>query len=320
MDTDIQPINTIVTASDTNYLWGVFLLIASMRKNGMNEPVIVLGEGYSEAQKQSLKQFNSVEVYDAGNYLRSMNCAKPAAMLLAKTEFASWIDCDGFFSGNCSDALLDFPPDRIHIRMRGEKETEFAFAREYAPGEPHNGIPRAILDIWKRDVEHHLAESRLRNSCGSGVFIIHRKHRAFLELFKDQIDRILPRIKSGVTDSGSFAYRYTDEAIMNSLLCFSPEAPLCAEYRMDRHIDRAYLHFSFHPKPWQGWTPETWKYYDAYLEVVDYCLKQGLQMPNPLPWTLQRRYRLLCHILCVPIREKARLQRLLKKIKQKFKK
>ena len=29
--------NTVVTAGDINYLWGIFLLIASMRKNGMDE-------------------------------------------------------------------------------------------------------------------------------------------------------------------------------------------------------------------------------------------------------------------------------------------
>ena len=33
--------NTIVTAGDRNYLWGLFLLIASLRKNGMDEPVMI---------------------------------------------------------------------------------------------------------------------------------------------------------------------------------------------------------------------------------------------------------------------------------------
>ena len=33
--------NTIITAGDRNYLWGIFLMIASLRRNGMDEPVIV---------------------------------------------------------------------------------------------------------------------------------------------------------------------------------------------------------------------------------------------------------------------------------------
>jgi len=33
--------NTIVAASDMNYRWGVWLLIASIRKAGMDEPILI---------------------------------------------------------------------------------------------------------------------------------------------------------------------------------------------------------------------------------------------------------------------------------------
>ena len=41
--------NTICTAGDHNYLWGLFLLIASMRRFGMDEPVIVGTKGFESS-------------------------------------------------------------------------------------------------------------------------------------------------------------------------------------------------------------------------------------------------------------------------------
>ena len=38
--------NTIVTIGDINYLWGIFLLIASARKAGMHEPFLVATTTY----------------------------------------------------------------------------------------------------------------------------------------------------------------------------------------------------------------------------------------------------------------------------------
>ena len=52
--------NTIVLSSDRNYLWGVWLLIASMRKNSMNEPVLVDGVDYTDADITLLNQFGQV--------------------------------------------------------------------------------------------------------------------------------------------------------------------------------------------------------------------------------------------------------------------
>lgn len=99
-----------------NYFWGVFLMIASMRCYGMREPVIVLGTGYTPEAGRLLSQFGDVTVHEASPSSRSLTCRKPEALLLAETDYATWVDCDGFFSGNCS-ALLT-PPDQDHIRIR----------------------------------------------------------------------------------------------------------------------------------------------------------------------------------------------------------
>ena len=48
--------NTIITAGDRNYLWGIFLMIASLRRNGMDEPVIVGTCGFDpEADRKSTR-------------------------------------------------------------------------------------------------------------------------------------------------------------------------------------------------------------------------------------------------------------------------
>ena len=47
--------NTVVTVGDINYLWGLFLLIASMRKSGMDEPVLVGAHRFTPEAEEILK-------------------------------------------------------------------------------------------------------------------------------------------------------------------------------------------------------------------------------------------------------------------------
>ena len=49
--------NTVVTAGGINYLWGLFMLIASMRKSGMDEPVLVGAHNFTPEAEAVLKQF-----------------------------------------------------------------------------------------------------------------------------------------------------------------------------------------------------------------------------------------------------------------------
>lgn len=116
--------NTVVTASDRNYIWGVYLLICSMRKNGMQEPVAVLGVGYTEEDCRVLSSLGNVQIKNIEKNTRNLNCVKPEAMFLAKTDYISWIDCDGFFIGNCSENLIYSDPNIIHIRKNLLKKIE----------------------------------------------------------------------------------------------------------------------------------------------------------------------------------------------------
>ena len=51
------PSVTIVSAADAGYFWGLFLLAASNAKSGMGLPMSLLTKGFSDRQKELLRQF-----------------------------------------------------------------------------------------------------------------------------------------------------------------------------------------------------------------------------------------------------------------------
>ena len=119
--------NTIITAGDRNYLWGIFLLIASLRRNGMDEPVIVGTRGFDAEAEAILSQMGDVRFYPLDSFRRSLTCCKAQVMLQAETDYITWVDSDGFFVGNCSARLIPETPGEIHARMRSPEEQPQAF-------------------------------------------------------------------------------------------------------------------------------------------------------------------------------------------------
>ncbi|MDO4366540.1 MAG: hypothetical protein Q4D70_07065, partial [bacterium] len=108
--------NTICTAGDHNYLWGLFLLIASMRRFGMKEPLLVGMKAFSDRDRRVLGQFGDVSFISLDHADHSLTCHKAEVMLAARTDFVTWADSDAMFKGNCSALLL--PPDADAIRVR----------------------------------------------------------------------------------------------------------------------------------------------------------------------------------------------------------
>ena len=78
--------NTVITAGDRTYLWGIFLLIASLRRNGMDDPVIVGTRGFDREAEDILRQLGEVRFHPLDDFPRSLTCAKPRVMLQADTE------------------------------------------------------------------------------------------------------------------------------------------------------------------------------------------------------------------------------------------
>lgn len=77
---------TIVTAGDINYLWGVFLLIASARKAGMNTRFLVGTKKFDEHANRVLTQLGNVDLFPLDNDPRSLAWLKARTMLQARTQ------------------------------------------------------------------------------------------------------------------------------------------------------------------------------------------------------------------------------------------
>lgn len=305
--------NTIVTVSNRNYLWGVFLLIVSMRRSGMDEPVIVYGSGFESRDERVLGALGDVRIVPVAPSVRSLTCSKADAMLLADTEYVTWVDCDGFFTGNVSELLPPPSSDEIHIRMRGEEENSLAFA-SHQFGSDGRSIPPEVLEQWRKDVPGALALPANPRSCSACLFSLPRSHRDLLEMWREQMAKVLPAENVGVVDQRSLFYHQLDESVLNSLLCFMPGAPkVTATYRLDKDPKALFVHFVCHPKPWAGWTTYSFRHYERYLAVVDYAVRSGLELPGPLPFSLRRKNRFLCRLLCRPVQYRHKFSRLLRK-------
>ncbi len=87
--------NTIVTACDKSYLWGAYILVASLRLGGCKDKIHVLVDGFSESDRGLLMQFNDVKVIGVSEKShKCMAMQKPDAILTANTELVTWIDSD----------------------------------------------------------------------------------------------------------------------------------------------------------------------------------------------------------------------------------
>ena len=80
--------NTIVTIGDINYIWGIFLLIASARRAGMDEPFLIGVKKFTPEAERILAQFGDVRVLSLDGMKRSLTCLKAHVMLNVDTEYA----------------------------------------------------------------------------------------------------------------------------------------------------------------------------------------------------------------------------------------
>ena len=292
--------NTVITAGDRNYLWGIFLMIASLRRNGMDEPVIVGTRGFDREAEEILQQTGDVRFFPLDDFPRSLTCCKPLVMLQAETDYITWVDSDGFFVGNCSARLIPETPEEIHARMRSPEEQPQAF-KSYLYGEDGHQIPQTVLDAWRNDL-HGTETPKIRRSCSACFLSVHRSARPFLEKWHEQMMTVLPAGNVGVVDRSLKYYHQLDESVLNSCLAFWPDAPKVAEtYRLNKDPNELFIHFIGQPKPWQGWTPSSFRHFSRYVEVVEFARDRGWKMPGAIPWCLKRENRGLCRLLRYPV-------------------
>jgi len=123
--------NTIVAASDMAYAWGVWLLIASIRKAGMDEPILIGTYGWNENWIKNICKFDNVKTIALPvEDKRCVTCTKPDIILKAETDFITWIDCDGILTGNMSELLFDPDTNVIYVRARVPAESRELYSNE----------------------------------------------------------------------------------------------------------------------------------------------------------------------------------------------
>lgn len=280
--------NTIVTIGDVNYLWGIFLLVASARKAGMQEPFLVGAKKFTPEAERVLTQLGGVTVTPLDGITRSLACLKAHVMLEVRTDYATWADSDAFFTGNVSDILPPDSPDQIHFRLRSPDEMPAAF-KGHAFGEDGRSIPRAVLDVWRRDVAEVAGSSRDEPryaTSGSSAFLSLSvaRFRKFLETWNALQAKVLPERDVGVVDKSLLYYHQLDESTLNACLNFVPDAPAVQDvFKMDKDRSRLFVHFIAQPKPWAGWTKRAFRFFDEYVSVVEWAKAQGLALPGPVP-------------------------------------
>lgn len=302
--------NTIVMSSDNNYVWGVWLLIASMRMNSMPEPVIVLADNYTPESIECLEQFGDVKIVQRDeSFKRNLTFSKPDAMLLADTEYITWVDCDALFYGNCSKYLTP-EPGYIHVRRRAYPENALGYAKFYTENDKRGPIPELVLDTWRKDVGEN--EEPAFDTCVSACYIsIPNAYRFILERWREQIAKVMPEDNVGIVDKRSMAYFQTDESVLNSVLCFCKGAPkIVPEYKLDKDSEAFFIHFNYQPKPWHLWNDYTIKHYDKTVKVVEWALANKYKTPGPVPFSLNRKYFFLSHLMAPFTRNYYRVKKL----------
>ena len=311
--------NTIVTIGDINYLWGIFLLIASARKAGMDEPFLVGVKKFTPEAERVLTQFGDVRVLSLDGMKRSLTCLKAHVMLNVDSEYATWADSDAFFTGNVSGILMPASPDEIHFRLRTPSEMPAAF-RDHEFGEDGRSIPKAILDAWRKDIAEVAGEARGEPryaTSGSASFCSFSmaRFRKFAEIWHELQMKVLPERDVGVEDRSLLYYHQLDESTLNACLNFVVDAPRVQDgYRMDKERDRLFVHFIARPKPWEGWTKRAFRFFDEYVSVVEWAASQGLVLPGPIPGCLMRSRKNLMRALIPWMTLKPKLAKRLKRL------
>ncbi len=279
----------LCTITDARYHLAIYTLIASLRSHGMVDPICVLGVGLDDAERRLLEQFPDVVVAPglAAN-LRNPTARKGEALAATadyfpEAQYISLLDGDCVATGDFSRA---FRPNGTGFfgRMRSPEEDATVFHARYASGESSGSVPRAILDVWRRDVGER-EQPRITNTFTGGNLVVHRDALAFVRRWQEQIDRILPATDRGSHDRTSHAYSQLDESVLNSLLAFAHDVPAIGRHELDQD-PRAYLaHLGpGEPRPWVCWRWDRVRYYRPVRSALRWAKRGGYALPV-LPWS-----------------------------------
>ena len=279
---------TIVTAADSRFVWGSFLLLASLRYNKIDYPVNVLGFGLSNEDKALLLQFPDVSLFDANlNDPRNIACQKAQAIYTAEnTDCIAWIDSDCVATGKITPYFAT-QPGHIRIRMRPPKEIAYLFRARYESDEEKGGMPRRVLDIWRQDVGNE-TNPKVNTSCNACAFVINTSDVDFIKRWEAQIQKVIPPEDKGIVNDRSFAYFLLDESVMASMLAFDEGAPQVTEYLFEGNALGQLVHLGGTPKPWQLWSISHLPWFHNIMDAIDHAKAQGYRLPSQR-WVFHRK-------------------------------
>lgn len=271
--------HTVVTACDHKFLWGALLLGLSMRYHGMNTPYHVLGYDLAEEDVSFLEGIPGTKVFPTSKAdFRSICTQKPLAIATAETPIIVWMDADCVVSGNLEPYFV-CPDDAMQIRQRDARENASVYRNYYRRKDKYGAFPQEVIQIWQRDVGDR-AESCIQRTYQTNCFVMNRSHLDFVTLWKKQMEKVIPAHITGVYNPQSVAYSMTDESVINSLFAFSSLAPKTHEYLLDRDPEASCIHFGLNPKPWQGWTLQSFNSWGLIQNLLNWAGKEGIALPE----------------------------------------
>lgn len=277
---------TIVTACDSNYIWGAFLLVASLAYYDVKAYKKVLGIMLSDQDKELLSQFPDTQVVNSSRESdRSVCLMKPYALYLAETDIISWIDSDCIVTGDVTE-FLNVEKDHIQIRFRSFEENAGVYRNYYGKSDEKGLIPNKVLKTWKEDIGD-LNSPQISTVGETNCFVLRRDNIDFIKLWQNQMEKVIIDNNLQVYDKNSVGYFMTDESVLNSIMAFSSQRLKVQEYLFDKNRDKLLVHFGLNPKPWIHWTKRALLFYDIVLEIVEWARSQGYKTP-PIPASFLR--------------------------------
>jgi hypothetical protein len=305
----MNPVTTIVTACDRNYVWGAYLLAASAARFVPGVPFHLCHTGFEEDDLALFRQFPSVRLVPLSDANRRNVCNRKAeALLSADTDYVAWLDADCMIIGDIA-ALLIPENEEFQIRLREPWENAWIWRHHYTAGEPRGPLPRSVLEQWRADVAQRDTPA-LDTTCVTNAIVLHRRHLGFVREWQAQIAKVLPATDTGVVDAnGKPAYFMTDESVFSSLLVFSRSAPPVSPLRLNRDPAAHVAHFGANPKPWKQWRLGVWYCNTHALDLLDWAREKGHRTP-PIPWSLRRSSRPFAYLIALGTEARARLRAL----------
>lgn len=291
----------IVTASDSKFAFGVFLLVASLRRCGVTHRVHYLAENVSEKDCSIIEQFPDVSVRRVAQ-LQSRAYQKPEAILSASrsgADFVCWIDADCFVRGKVEHLFFPSSKNDFMIRYRSPEENKLRFPA-LLDRDRQGHTPVQVLDRWKRDVNER-EDFREVTTCVTNCFTIHCEFLPLIEKWYGFMQGLLGDSHELARDL-RFAYTHSsgsglsDELALNAVLNYSScSVPDTHDYRLDKNIDTCLVHFGLNPKPWVRWSLAHYKYYPEVMTIIDWVRTSGFELPS-LPLSMRKNFGIFVYL------------------------